>query len=195
MEAKRSELKEDTRRNREKVAARSKMWQTVGGSSDSSIDDVGGAAAGESRGHGSSRKRDRDDQGEPRKKRSKKEKRHREKDSKRDKQKKKKKKSKKRKRLPSSSSSSSSSDSSGTGVRRAGAIDQAEYGSKGIVRASDYYSKQREFECWMAEVKGQPGFNAGKGETAQMFAEYAEDYNTCTLPHEKPCATQAGLGP
>jgi hypothetical protein len=37
----------------------------------------------------------------------------------------------------------------------------------------------------MGEVKGIPAFTGPKWELQNYFAEYAEDYNTATLPHKK----------
>ncbi|CAN0363199.1 unnamed protein product [Ectocarpus sp. 12 AP-2014] len=67
-----------------------------------------------------------------------------------------------------------------------GAVDQDAYGKNGVLREADFFNKQREFEVWMMEQKkihdtgGMP-----KWETKQYFREYMEDFNTCTLPHEK----------
>jgi hypothetical protein len=44
---------------------------------------------------------------------------------------------------------------------------------------------QRSFDVWMGEVKGIPAFTGPKWELQNYFAEYAEDYNTATLPHMK----------
>jgi hypothetical protein len=38
---------------------------------------------------------------------------------------------------------------------------------------------------WLEEVKKIPGFNGPKYELHNLFKEYAEDYNTATLPHIK----------
>eukprot|EP01035_Chromulina_nebulosa_P018916 gene18916-24720_t len=46
--------------------------------------------------------------------------------------------------------------------------------------------KQREFEAYMTEVKGQPGIlGQSKFEIMKAFKSYIEDYNTATLPHKK----------
>mmetsp|Transcript_23179 Transcript_23179/g.37789 ORF Transcript_23179/g.37789 Transcript_23179/m.37789 type:complete len:153 (+) Transcript_23179:242-700(+) len=37
----------------------------------------------------------------------------------------------------------------------------------------------------MSEIKGIPSFNGPKHELMEYFKEYAEDYNTATLPHMK----------
>jgi hypothetical protein len=61
------------------------------------------------------------------------------------------------------------------------------FGSFGILRATDYHKTQhqRSFEVWMGEIKGIPSFTGAKWELTQYFAEYMEDFNTCTFPHEK----------
>ncbi len=59
------------------------------------------------------------------------------------------------------------------------------FGSRGILRDQDIYRKQREFEAWMREVKMLPNFHGTKADTLEYFRTFAEDYNTCTLPHEK----------
>lgn len=61
------------------------------------------------------------------------------------------------------------------------------FGTYGILKASDYHSTkvQRSFEAWMGEVKGIPSFTGAKWELTQYFAEFMEDFNTCTFPHEK----------
>jgi hypothetical protein len=59
------------------------------------------------------------------------------------------------------------------------------FGARGILRGADMYRKQAEFDAWLREVKRLPNYHGPKGETAELFAEYAEDFNTCTLPHEK----------
>lgn len=63
------------------------------------------------------------------------------------------------------------------------------FGQFGIIRESDLRTSskvQRNFEIWLEEVKGIPqGTNVPKWEMADAFKEYAEDFNTATLPHEK----------
>ena len=43
----------------------------------------------------------------------------------------------------------------------------------------------QEFETWLRELKNVEAGSLPKRETMEFFATYAEDYNTCTLPHEK----------
>jgi hypothetical protein len=46
-------------------------------------------------------------------------------------------------------------------------------------------AKQPEFVAWLADVKGTSREKLGRWDEKDLFAEYAEDYNTATLPHEK----------
>jgi len=59
------------------------------------------------------------------------------------------------------------------------------FGKYGIIKLADMPTKQRSFEMWMEQVKGLPAFNGPKWELQNYFKEYAEDYNTATLPHIK----------
>ena len=63
--------------------------------------------------------------------------------------------------------------------------DQPVFGQYGLIKLSDLPQKQRSFEIWMENVKGLGGFNGPKWEMHNYFKEYAEDYNTATLPHIK----------
>ncbi|KAI9336619.1 hypothetical protein DFJ73DRAFT_850056 [Zopfochytrium polystomum] len=56
------------------------------------------------------------------------------------------------------------------------------YGSHGIITNTDIYSKEAEFRAWLMEVKK---ISPDALNTKQYFAEYMEDYNTGSLPHEK----------
>ena len=57
------------------------------------------------------------------------------------------------------------------------------------MRQSDFTGNnqkvRRSFEMWLVEVKGIASFSGPKGELLSYFSEYAEDYNTATLPHVK----------
>jgi hypothetical protein len=64
-------------------------------------------------------------------------------------------------------------------------VNQAVFGSRGILRPSDYFRKQREFETWLRETRGIGEWHGPKGELMELFSCYSEDYNTCTLAHEK----------
>lgn len=59
------------------------------------------------------------------------------------------------------------------------------FGKYGILKPSDYQRKQRSFTIWLEEVKGIMSFNGPKWELQNYFKEYAEDFNTATLPHVK----------
>lgn len=59
------------------------------------------------------------------------------------------------------------------------------FGKYGILKESDFFTKQRDFEVWLSEVKQIPSFTGPKWELMNYFKEYCEDYNTATLPHEK----------
>lgn len=66
---------------------------------------------------------------------------------------------------------------------------KSSFGKYGIVRDSDLINNnkvKRSFEIWLEEVKGVPlGANVSKYEVSNYFKDYAEDFNTATLPHEK----------
>ena len=118
---------------------------------------------------------DSDEEGGPAKRRKKekkksKKKRKHKKDRKKEKRKRKKDKKKKKKKSK---------------AKNAGACDQDQFGSRGVVRESDFFRKRREFEAWLGEVKQMPGFSGSKREQLELFREYAEDFNTCTLPADK----------
>lgn len=61
------------------------------------------------------------------------------------------------------------------------------FGTFGILKAADYHKTQyqRSFEAWMGEIKAIPSFTGAKWELNQYFAEFMEDFNTCTFPHVK----------
>jgi hypothetical protein len=64
----------------------------------------------------------------------------------------------------------------------------AAFGKYGIISyPSDFHKEsiRRSFEIWLAEVKAIPSFNGSKHELMEYFKEYAEDFNTGTMPHEK----------
>ncbi|KUF94390.1 hypothetical protein AM588_10009842 [Phytophthora nicotianae] len=70
-------------------------------------------------------------------------------------------------------------------VSKKHAVNQDEYGKYGILRESDFHSKSVSFQAWLRDVKKMGEFNGPKWEAMELFKEYMEDYNTCTLPHEK----------
>uniref|UniRef100_M4BHM0 Uncharacterized protein n=1 Tax=Hyaloperonospora arabidopsidis (strain Emoy2) TaxID=559515 RepID=M4BHM0_HYAAE len=65
------------------------------------------------------------------------------------------------------------------------AVNQDDYGKYGILRESDFHSKSVSFHAWLRDVKKMGEFNGPKWEAMELFKEYVEDYNTCTMPHEK----------
>jgi hypothetical protein len=60
-----------------------------------------------------------------------------------------------------------------------------QWGKYGTIDASDMYTKQNEFECWLQEIKGVSRHSLTKREIKDKFDEYMEDYNTATLPAPK----------
>ena len=44
---------------------------------------------------------------------------------------------------------------------------------------------QRTFLVWLEQVKGVANFHGPKWEQQEYFAQFCEDYNTATMPHEK----------
>ena len=61
----------------------------------------------------------------------------------------------------------------------------AKYGERGIIRESDLHAKQEEFLAWLSEHKGVNQEALRPWELKEHFATYVEDFNTCTLPHDK----------
>lgn len=90
--------------------------------------------------------------------------------------KRKKSKKKHKKRKKTSKKDSDSDESNG---------DTPTFGKYGILKAGDMNRMQRTFEIWMAEVKGIPSFSGPRYELVEYFAEFAEDFNTATMPHKK----------
>ena len=202
-------------RNREEVTNRSRQWSTVNDSDDDekpptdeskqgagvkeqtvrkrsrSPDNSGSSSSDSSSDEGS------ESEEESSRKKAKKEKKHeksskkkhkkekKEKKEKKSKHKKHHKKEKKHKSDRDKTSSSSSSSSSSSGVT-SGAVNQNVFGKYGIIREQDFFSKQREFEVYMSEVKGIDGImGQSKREIMTCFKDFIEDYNTATMPHEK----------
>jgi hypothetical protein len=64
-----------------------------------------------------------------------------------------------------------------------GAVDQSQYGSRGIIRAADMFVKGPEFECWLREVKHVN--DCSRRDQQEHFKDFMEDFNTATMPHEK----------
>jgi len=98
---------------------------------------------------------------------------------------------KRRRRSASSTSSGSSDEEDRRRHKKAAAAAAAPpaFGAHGILRATDLESKRPEFTAWAAEVKGVdvealPGRRGG-GVERELFSEFAEDFNTGTLPAPK----------
>ena len=62
---------------------------------------------------------------------------------------------------------------------------QASFGKYGVVKLEDQWQKQPEFFAWLQECKQRDPETLAKWEEKELFKEYAEDYNTATLPHAK----------
>jgi hypothetical protein len=59
------------------------------------------------------------------------------------------------------------------------------FGARGVIRETDKNEKEPEFRAWLEEVKRVNIESVTKHEEREYFKEYAEDYNTNTLPDEK----------
>lgn len=63
------------------------------------------------------------------------------------------------------------------------------FGKYGIIRELNIHQSeklQRSFHIWLEDIKGVPqGSNVAKWELSEYMKEYAEDFNTVTLPHIK----------
>lgn len=183
---KRSE--EDERRdNRVEIVKRSRQWVTVGsdGESDEEEDSNSNTHLNnkkENRGEDdSSSSSDSEIVQRDRHKKSKKKSSHSSKH-------KKDKKEKKHKHEHKSSKSKSKDDrkDSHNSTEKRSVVDQDKFGKYGIIREDCYYSKQREFEAYLTEVKGMPGaMGQSKREIMILFKDFIEDYNTATMPHTK----------
>lgn len=73
----------------------------------------------------------------------------------------------------------------GAGEEGKGTAATATYGRYGIVRPEDMWTKAPEFNAWLQEVKSRNPEAIAKWEEKELFREYAEDFNTSTLPCEK----------
>ncbi|OMH82759.1 hypothetical protein AX774_g3760 [Zancudomyces culisetae] len=60
-----------------------------------------------------------------------------------------------------------------------------EFGAHGVLFETDIYTKEQEFIAWLIDVKGLHFEELPQFETKKYFRTFIEDYNTCTLPHEK----------
>jgi len=59
------------------------------------------------------------------------------------------------------------------------------FGARGFIRETDKNAKEPEFRAWLEEVKKVNIESVAKHEEKAYFKEYAEDYNTNTLPDDK----------
>lgn len=75
-------------------------------------------------------------------------------------------------------------DGDGEHAGRRGAV-TGRYGKYGVIGEADRYDKQAEFGAWLAEVKRLNAESLARFEEKDLFKEFAEDYNTATLPHKK----------
>ena len=58
-------------------------------------------------------------------------------------------------------------------------------GAHGTINSTDIYNKSAEFYTWCMEIKHTSRETMSKRDEKELFAEFAEDYNTSTFPHEK----------
>jgi hypothetical protein len=132
----------------------------AGGAKRSAPDCSGSSSSdGSSSDSGSGRKRSKKEKREKKSKRSKKEK-HKSKKASRDK--------KERKAAPA-----------------LGAISAAQYGKYGIVKETDMWEKQPEFNAWVTETQQRNPETLQKWEERDMFKDFVECHNTATFPHKK----------
>lgn len=61
----------------------------------------------------------------------------------------------------------------------------SQYGKYGIINESDMFEKTQEFRAWLVEERKINPETQSKESTRKEFAQFMEDYNTATLPHEK----------
>ena len=69
--------------------------------------------------------------------------------------------------------------------KRAPEASATAFGARGVIRETDKNEKEPEFRAWLEEVKRVNLESVTKHEEREYFKEYAEDYNTNTLPGEK----------
>ncbi|KAL7277682.1 hypothetical protein ACG7TL_008613 [Trametes sanguinea] len=60
-----------------------------------------------------------------------------------------------------------------------------QWGKYGLINESDLYNKEQEFRAWLVEERKINPETISKEQTKKEFAQFVEDYNTATLPHEK----------
>ncbi len=121
---------------------------------------------------------------EKKKKKKRKKKRKKEKKRKKDKKDKKDKKRKKEKKHKSSKHKSKKHKRDDDDKQDDG---PKEFGHYGILKPTEMKTSRhrRGFEAWIGEVKKMENFNGPQWELKELWGEFSEDFNTCTLPHEK----------
>ncbi|GBE80801.1 predicted protein [Sparassis crispa] len=68
--------------------------------------------------------------------------------------------------------------------KKSGAVSH-QWGKYGIINETDLYTKEQEFRAWLVEERKINPETISKEQTKKEFAQFVEDYNTATLPHEK----------
>ncbi|KAF9817052.1 hypothetical protein IEO21_03634 [Rhodonia placenta] len=68
--------------------------------------------------------------------------------------------------------------------KKSGAVSH-QWGKYGLINDSDLYNKEQEFRAWLVEERKINPETISKEQTKKEFAQFVEDYNTATLPHEK----------
>ncbi|KIL60118.1 hypothetical protein M378DRAFT_14388 [Amanita muscaria Koide BX008] len=59
------------------------------------------------------------------------------------------------------------------------------WGKYGTISESDIFNKSQEFHTWLVEERKINPETISKEQNRKEFAQFVEDYNTATLPHEK----------
>ncbi|XP_026194110.1 nucleolar protein 58 [Cyclospora cayetanensis] len=59
------------------------------------------------------------------------------------------------------------------------------WGRYGIIHDTDMWAKRPEFTLWLLEVKNRNIEELANWEEKRLFSDFAEDFNTATLPHKK----------
>merc|ERR1719461_716874 len=59
------------------------------------------------------------------------------------------------------------------------------FGFYGVIMENDIYEKIPEFTAWLIEIKGLARDELGHKEEKKLWQQFCDDYNTCTMSHEK----------
>ncbi|CDJ40796.1 hypothetical protein, conserved, partial [Eimeria tenella] len=59
------------------------------------------------------------------------------------------------------------------------------WGRYGIIHETDLWKKRPEFTLWLLEVKDKNIETLSNWEEKKLFSDFAEDFNTASLPHKK----------